>query len=237
MPPSTENIEQNEVFSAPSHAGDHKITPRGAESRDKILVTALTILNEDGFAALSISNICKKADASSASLYHHFGDKAGLLNAMIKRAVDESAQTFMEAAGRHQSPLEQIDAFINMLKHMRRNSPFNTPAILLALSQSRGQSPETAQIVAQAQRYVWKISTERFSGFFGNQNAEIITHLHMAFMSYIAQLIQSNGDETDIDKLFESFRRLLIITAASICPDFLSDEQFSNAIRTIHQPA
>ena len=59
MPPSTENIEQNEVFSAPSHAGDHKITPRGAESRDKILVTALTILNEDGFAALSISNICK----------------------------------------------------------------------------------------------------------------------------------------------------------------------------------
>jgi AcrR family transcriptional regulator len=65
----------------------------GAQTRERILSVAATLLAQQGYAATSISQICKAADALPASIYWAFGSKEGLFAAVMER----QAEVFFEA--------------------------------------------------------------------------------------------------------------------------------------------
>jgi AcrR family transcriptional regulator len=57
-------------------------TPSTARStRQRILAAAVTVLRARGADAVRIDEILITADASASSLYHHFGDRKGLIKA------------------------------------------------------------------------------------------------------------------------------------------------------------
>ena len=222
---------RQDSFSAPSRTGGHKVTPRGAAAREQILKAALEVLSEGGYAALSISTICKKAGASGASLYHHFGDKAGLINAMIEYAVEENARIFTNALIEKTTPLEQIDAFITTLRSVRKQKIFNAGAVMMALSQAHGDSPDAANVIARAQPFIQSLITRKFEEVLGLEDGTMLAHLHLGFASYSAQLAQSGGTESDIDNLLTNLRRILLIVVAALRPDFMNDSAFTAAVQ------
>jgi AcrR family transcriptional regulator len=60
--------------------------PRGRPStgvREAILSAALTILSEDGLDRLTTKAVATRARTSEASVFYHFGDKVGLLQAAV----------------------------------------------------------------------------------------------------------------------------------------------------------
>ena len=65
------------------------INLRKEERRATIEAAALGILAERGFAGLSMLAVAKAAGASNETLYKWYGDKVGLLSAMIVRDFDE----------------------------------------------------------------------------------------------------------------------------------------------------
>jgi len=65
----------------------------GAQTRERILTVAATLLAQQGYAATSISQICKAADTLPASIYWAFGSKEGLFAAVMER----EAEVFFEA--------------------------------------------------------------------------------------------------------------------------------------------
>lgn len=217
-------------FTAPSRSAGHRVTPRGAEAREKILTTALEILSQRGYPALSISTVCKAAGASGASLYHHFGDKAGLINAMVEYAVEEGARLFTAAAGAKDKPLDQIDAFIDTLRLVQEKTPYKTSAVMMALSQAASDSPEAATVIIRAQKYVRETVAAKFAEFFGVEDASLLAHIHLGLASYAAQLSQSGAPAEDVDAVFDNMRKLLLIAAAALRPDFLSDPDFAAAV-------
>jgi AcrR family transcriptional regulator len=62
------------------------LTPTG----DRILRAAQRVLERDGFAALSLSAIATEADESKASIGYHFGNKDGLIVALVDSLVREA---------------------------------------------------------------------------------------------------------------------------------------------------
>lgn len=213
----------------------HRVTARGAESSEKILQAALAILHEGGYAALSISTICKRAGVSAASLYHHFGDKAGLINAMARKVVDDSAAFLSARAATSDKILEQIGIFIESLRQVRRRERYNTSGVLMALSQARGDSPETEQTILKAQRYVRTVIAERLAAFLGVEDASLMAHMQVAFTSYVAQLGHSDAARADVDEVYDGLRRLMIILAAAYRPDLASDPDFAAALAAAAQ--
>lgn len=218
------------TFNAPSRTAGHKVTPRGAAAREQILKAALAVLSDGGYAALSISNVCKKASASGASLYHHFGDKAGLINAMIEYAVEENDRIFTAALSAKTTPLEQIDTFIATLRKVRKQRTSNASAVMMALSQAHGDSPDAAAVIAKAQPYIQSLIARKFAEILELEDADLLAHLHLGFSSYSAQLAQSGGTGADIDAVLDSLRRVLLITVAALRPDYLNDPNFSAAV-------
>lgn len=55
--------------------------------RDAIVEAALEVLREEGIANLTSRVVAARAGVSDASVYYHFGDRAGLLKAVFDRGM------------------------------------------------------------------------------------------------------------------------------------------------------
>jgi AcrR family transcriptional regulator len=61
----------------------------GTPLRTQILDTASRLFYERGFAATSIRQIADAVEISSSTLYHHFPDKQGVLDAVLTRFAND----------------------------------------------------------------------------------------------------------------------------------------------------
>jgi AcrR family transcriptional regulator len=59
------------------------------EARERILVAAAELLAEGDGEAVSTRAICNRADVGPPTLYHHFGDKDGLFDAVVAQRFAE----------------------------------------------------------------------------------------------------------------------------------------------------
>lgn len=59
----------------------------GPSSRESLLAAAERLLSERGYAATPVSAICAAAGVAVTSLYWHFGNKEGLLAAVLERGA------------------------------------------------------------------------------------------------------------------------------------------------------
>ncbi|XZE53535.1 TetR/AcrR family transcriptional regulator [Planctomycetaceae bacterium SH139] len=67
-----------------------------AKTRERLLDAALTIFAQRGYAATGIREILKSAGVTQPTLYHHFADKAALLQALIEQHYGESQRRMAE---------------------------------------------------------------------------------------------------------------------------------------------
>ena len=76
-------------------------------TRRAILEAAAPLLAAGGEEGLSIREVCARAGVTPPTVYHHFGDKMGLVNRVIDDCFDEFVQT-MSAARRPKDPVELL---------------------------------------------------------------------------------------------------------------------------------
>lgn len=69
-----------------------KVEQKQLKRRTEIIETALRLMNDTPFDALSVSDICEAADISIGSFYHYFNRKSDLLVGLLS-LVDEALET------------------------------------------------------------------------------------------------------------------------------------------------
>jgi AcrR family transcriptional regulator len=70
-------------------AEDNTSTVTGVEARERILAAAAELLVESNGEPVSTRAICNRADVGPPTLYHHFGDKDGLFDAVVAQRFAE----------------------------------------------------------------------------------------------------------------------------------------------------
>src|ERR1700675_4347593 len=75
-------------------------------TRRTILQVAEVLLANGGEEGLSIRELCARAGVTPPTIYHHFGDKA----ALIDRVVDDCFATFDRAFARRTVPTDPVEA-------------------------------------------------------------------------------------------------------------------------------
>jgi len=83
----------------PSSDTRRSLTPKGKETRERIFSAAITLINRDGFDAVSLQEICTAAGVSVGSFYHHFRSKHDLLVAYVREESDEIAILYAGLTG------------------------------------------------------------------------------------------------------------------------------------------
>ncbi|MEM9176558.1 MAG: TetR/AcrR family transcriptional regulator [Myxococcota bacterium] len=69
----------------------------GAQTRERVLEAAAELIGRQGYAATSIAQISRASGAKPASIYWAFGNKEGLLAAVMERAADRFFEALPEA--------------------------------------------------------------------------------------------------------------------------------------------
>ncbi|HEY4453858.1 MAG TPA: TetR/AcrR family transcriptional regulator [Pseudonocardiaceae bacterium] len=79
----------------------------GVEARERILAAAAELLAESNGEPVSTRAICNRADVGPPTLYHHFGDKDGLFDAVVAQRFAEflAAARAVPASG---DPVEDL---------------------------------------------------------------------------------------------------------------------------------
>ncbi|GAA2718336.1 MULTISPECIES: TetR/AcrR family transcriptional regulator [Streptomyces] len=78
-----------------------------ASPRDRILQAAARLLAASGGAPVSTRAVCEAAGVGAPTLYHHFGDKQGLLDAVVAHGFEQYLSG-KKAAGSTGDPVEDL---------------------------------------------------------------------------------------------------------------------------------
>ncbi len=81
-------------------------------TRQKLLEVARRIFTRKGYAATSVSEICKAARVTHGALYHHFAGKMELFAAVVAAIFEELARKIQDAAD-SKLGWEQVEAASN----------------------------------------------------------------------------------------------------------------------------
>ncbi|MCL7713702.1 TetR/AcrR family transcriptional regulator [Stenotrophomonas mori] len=80
---------------------------RGERRVERFLDVAIEVFNEKGYQGARLSDIVKRAGGSLSTLYRAFGDKEGLVHALMERSIRDFGQGLEELL---QSPLPPAQA-------------------------------------------------------------------------------------------------------------------------------
>jgi AcrR family transcriptional regulator len=67
------------------------------ETRERLMAAARRAFAERGYAATSMDDLCAEAGLTRGALYHHFGGKEGLLEAVVVEIGEEVSERLDEA--------------------------------------------------------------------------------------------------------------------------------------------
>jgi len=85
------------------------------DSKQHILSTAVNLFSQQGFSAVSMRDIAKAVDMSTAALYHHFPNKQALYLAAVHCAFAKQASAFCQVWEADVNPEQKLKLFIRCL--------------------------------------------------------------------------------------------------------------------------
>lgn len=136
-------------MSTPSRRGRRGRLPADERSarEDAVLDAALAELVEHGPDGLSMLGVARRAGASKATLYSWFGNRDGLLTAMIRRSADRTAVGVEHALRGDADPVDTLTTFAAGLLGMLTAPPS------VALNRAAMTSPELAARLLESGRH------------------------------------------------------------------------------------
>lgn len=112
------------------------MTTRSNSSRERILITAESIILQKGFASTSIEDILDRAAITKGGFFYHFEGKVGLAKALVERYLENDenifADLFAQADELSEDPLHQVLIFLKLWADMVKSLPQVHPGCLAA---------------------------------------------------------------------------------------------------------
>ncbi|CDZ71582.1 Transcription regulator tetR family protein [Neorhizobium galegae bv. orientalis] len=131
-----------------------------AETKAKLIAAARHAFARQGYAEASMDDFTAGAGLTRGALYHHFGDKKGLLMAVIMQMDAEMSDRLSEISSRAETPwqafVDECVAFIEMSlePEIQRIMLLDGPAVLGDPSQWPNQSACIRTTTASLQKLI-----------------------------------------------------------------------------------
>lgn len=183
-------------------------TQKMEENRVKLIAAARKAFAEKGFAAASMDDLTASVGLTRGALYHNFGDKKGLLAAVVAQVDGEMAQRAKAAAASADDDWERLlaegIAYIQMAldAEVRRIVLLDGPAFLGDPSQWPSQNS-----CLESTRQSIENMIER--GVLKSVNADAAAHLlNSAAMNAALWIATSDDPQQALPKMIEVFTLL-----------------------------
>jgi AcrR family transcriptional regulator len=111
-------------------------------TRERILDAAAVLFSQRGYAATGVDRLAERSGIAKTAIYYHFGNKEGLLAAVVERAAAAWMDNIRESASRGGDPAERLDRALTGMRAMVEEKPWILKLLLLLTLEVADAKPE-----------------------------------------------------------------------------------------------
>jgi len=204
---------------------------RVEEARERLLRAAVALFGDRGYAATSVGEICAHAGVARTALYWHFGNKEGLLAAVLERVGGSWIEEIQKAVYAAPGPLERLER----LTRAWREIVLTRPALVrLPMSAALEQAEASPQVRAALARVMGRARAALVEGIedslgFSLEGLDLVAHTMLTLLQGAAIRLLVDPESTDLEALFAEFRRTVLLAVE----DRMTPEQRSEFARRV----
>ncbi len=200
---------------------------RKHDTRQRVLGAAAELFAARGYAATSISAICKASGVLPSSMYWEFGNKAGIFAAVLedsaKRWLEQSKRSMARfMSDRPGSSIDGLTAYFDYMSEALTENPEYIRLMLMAALERQHADPCTLEIISSHRAHGMEMLARLFAacGFErpgpDGATAHDFARLAIAFFDGAFTAAQIEADSADLRRMFTLLRSTL--AAASLSP-------------------
>ena len=181
---------------------------RTAETRAKILAAVVESIAEVGFQRTTAVEITRRAGVTWGAVQHHFGDKDGILLAVLGDSFARFAARLEDVDVEHLALDQRVELFVGRaFEHFTSREYASTFEILLDHLRRDGKGASWQLEMSRAWDRVWR----RFFGALPRRRRGIVQHYTISVLSGLAStLLLEGGDAKLRDAELDLLRDTLV---------------------------
>jgi len=166
--------------------GLSKSEQKKADREEELVDLAVVILNQDGFAGMSLEKLTAKSCYSKGTIYNHFSSKEDCLSALCIRAVSSIMVFFKRALEFSGSSREKAVAVHYAYQLYARMQPTLFMAVLSSKAPGVREktSPERMQLMDALEFEINTFSDQMFRNAIADGSLELPAHLSIETLSF-----------------------------------------------------
>lgn len=197
---------------------------RGEVSRERILDAAAEIFSQRGYAGAGVDQLAARSGIAKTAIYYHFGNKEGLLAAVLERAATTWIDGIQAAAKQGGDPIGRLDRALAGMRTLLEEKPWILKLVQILALEVAGEKPEvraTLQSILRRARAAIVTGLHEALGI-ELPNADRIAGVMLALLDGISLGLHLDPEAIPLDEAFEEMRRITIfMVLGQLNPDLL----------------
>ena len=185
-------------------------------SRERILEAATELFASRGYAGAGVDQLAQRSGIAKTAIYYHFGNKEGLLAAVLERTATQWIEGILQASREGADPLGHLDRALAGMQAMLEERPWIYKLFQILTLEVAESKPEIAATLRGIVRRAKQAIVEGMRDAIGVDvpEADAIATLILAALDGISLGLQLDPDSVSLDQVFTDLRRATSILVA-----------------------
>ena len=197
---------------------------RGEVSKERILDAAAELFSQRGYAGAGVDQLAARSGIAKTAIYYHFGNKEGLLAAVLERAATAWIDGIQAAAKQAGTPLDRLDRALAGMRAMLEEKPWILKLVQILALEVAEEKPEVRATLQSILRRAREAIVTGLHDALGLElpNAERIAGVMLALLDGISLGLHLDPQAISLDDAFEEMRRITVfMVLGQLNPDLL----------------
>lgn len=185
-------------------------------SRERILEAATELFAARGYAGAGVDRLAERSGIAKTAIYYHFGNKEGLLAAVLERASTEWIEAIQRAARQAGDPLGRLERALAGMREMLEERPWILKLFQILTLEVAEEKPEIRATLQGIVRRARQAITDGMRESLGVEvpGADAVAGMMLATLDGISLGMQIDPDAVTLDQVFIDLRRITTFMVA-----------------------
>ncbi len=178
-------------------------------SRERILDAATELFAARGYAGTGVDQLAERSGIAKTAIYYHFGNKEGLLAAVLERASSQWIDAILAASRQAGDPLARLDRALAGMRAMLEERPWIYKLFQILTLEVAEEKPEIRATLRGIVRQARQAIVDGMHDAVGVDvpDADGIAGLMLAALDGISLGLQIDPEGVCLDQMFTDLRR------------------------------